>query len=53
MYGYSGGAGEVAAGTSNVTVANLATMLGLMNTFTFTVTLISTTDTNTYRMAGP
>ena len=53
VYGYTGGAGEVAAGTSNVTVSNFATMLGLMNTITFTVPLISTTDTNSYRIAGP
>ena len=39
-------------GTTNVTVSNLATMLGLMNTITFTITLMSTTDTNSYRIAG-
>ena len=53
VYRYTGGSGESSAGRSNVTVANLATMLGLMNTITFTVTLISTTDTNSYRIAGP
>ena len=53
MYGYTESAGEVTSGAANVTVANLATMLGLMNTITFTVSLLSTTDTNTYRIAEP
>ena len=37
VYGYTGRAAELAAGTSNVMVSNLATMLGVMNTITFTV----------------
>ena len=53
VYGYTGGVGENSNGTSNVTVSSLATILGLMNTITFTVTLMSTTDTNSYRIAGP
>jgi len=53
VYGYTGSTGENSTGTTNVTVSNLATMLGLMNTITFTITLMSTTDTNSYRIAGP
>ena len=45
--------GKLAAGTNNVSVSDLATMLGLMNTITFTLSFISTTDTNSYRIAGP
>ena len=52
MDGNTGGLGEVTAGTSNVTVANLATTLELINTITFTVCLISLTSTKTYRRAG-
>ena len=52
MDGNTGGGGEVTAGTSNVTVANLATTLELINTITFTVCLISITSTKTYRRAG-
>ena len=53
VYGYTGSTGENSAGTTNVTVPNLATMLGLMNTLTFATILMCTTDTNSYIIAGP